>query len=278
MPSNDILHVCISLTFPVGKWKLGQVVNAEEGHLLVGMKPRLKHKHLDLKSRAFPTPSGLELLWHALLPDFFLSRHMLLRGPEAQMSLFCDWQAQGSEPNRPQSCWRYLGTHQTTTETAPLGPLWDLGLAHSGALSGALPLPQAGFLWGPSAGPLQVPGFQFHLFCGQSMFPASYDFACFSEGPPFRCALRQVNSGEQPSLCGSLCQRGVGGREGGWERRTTTHSCYGNSCSSTFLFSQPTYQYGGELILGGVDTRLYSGQIVWAPVTRELYWQIGIQE
>ncbi|XP_036129392.1 pepsin B [Molossus molossus] len=47
----------------------------------------------------------------------------------------------------------------------------------------------------------------------------------------------------------------------------------------SFYFSrQPTYQYGGELILGGVDSRLYSGQIVWAPVTQELYWQIAIQE
>lgn len=47
---------------------------------------------------------------------------------------------------------------------------------------------------------------------------------------------------------------------------------------SPFLLSQPTYQYGGELILGGVDTNLYSGQIVWAPVTREMYWQIPIEE
>ncbi|KAK2494692.1 hypothetical protein MC885_002142 [Smutsia gigantea] len=47
----------------------------------------------------------------------------------------------------------------------------------------------------------------------------------------------------------------------------------------SFYFSrQPTYQYGGELILGGVDTNLYSGQIVWAPVTREMYWQIAIEE
>ncbi|XP_066208907.1 pepsin B-like [Saccopteryx leptura] len=47
----------------------------------------------------------------------------------------------------------------------------------------------------------------------------------------------------------------------------------------SFYFSrQPTRQYGGELILGGVDNRLYSGQIVWAPVTQELYWQIAIQE
>lgn len=46
----------------------------------------------------------------------------------------------------------------------------------------------------------------------------------------------------------------------------------------TFLCSQPTRQYGGELILGGVDNQLYSGPIVWAPVTQELYWQIAIQE
>ncbi|XP_037354330.1 pepsin B-like [Talpa occidentalis] len=47
----------------------------------------------------------------------------------------------------------------------------------------------------------------------------------------------------------------------------------------SFYFSRnPTYQYGGELILGGVDTQLYSGQIVWTPVTQELYWQIGIEE
>nr|XP_019586132.1 PREDICTED: gastricsin [Rhinolophus sinicus] len=47
----------------------------------------------------------------------------------------------------------------------------------------------------------------------------------------------------------------------------------------SFYFSrQPTHQYGGELILGGVDTQLYSGQIVWAPVTQEMYWQIAIQE
>ncbi|CAK6439198.1 unnamed protein product [Pipistrellus nathusii] len=47
----------------------------------------------------------------------------------------------------------------------------------------------------------------------------------------------------------------------------------------SFYFSrQPTRQYGGELILGGVDNQLYSGQIVWAPVTQEMYWQIAIQE
>ncbi|XP_053103191.1 gastricsin-like [Hemicordylus capensis] len=47
---------------------------------------------------------------------------------------------------------------------------------------------------------------------------------------------------------------------------------------SFYLSRQPNSQYGGEVVFGGVDTRLYSGQIYWAPVTQELYWQIGIQE
>ncbi|XP_007483929.1 gastricsin [Monodelphis domestica] len=42
--------------------------------------------------------------------------------------------------------------------------------------------------------------------------------------------------------------------------------------------SQQSSQSGGEVIFGGVDNNLYSGQIYWAPVTQELYWQIGIQE
>uniref|UniRef100_G1KVT2 Peptidase A1 domain-containing protein n=1 Tax=Anolis carolinensis TaxID=28377 RepID=G1KVT2_ANOCA len=47
----------------------------------------------------------------------------------------------------------------------------------------------------------------------------------------------------------------------------------------SFYFSrQPTVQYGGELILGGVDTQLFSGDVSWAPVTREVYWQIGVEE
>uniref|UniRef100_A0A8D0B9G8 Gastricsin n=1 Tax=Salvator merianae TaxID=96440 RepID=A0A8D0B9G8_SALMN len=51
------------------------------------------------------------------------------------------------------------------------------------------------------------------------------------------------------------------------------------------LLSQPVFsfylsrsQYGGEVVFGGADPRLYSGEISWAPVTQELYWQIGIQE
>ncbi|XP_003403969.3 gastricsin [Loxodonta africana] len=47
---------------------------------------------------------------------------------------------------------------------------------------------------------------------------------------------------------------------------------------SFYLSNYQGSQDGGALILGGVDDSLYSGQIYWAPVTRELYWQIGIEE
>ncbi|XP_062975191.1 pepsin B-like [Elgaria multicarinata webbii] len=47
----------------------------------------------------------------------------------------------------------------------------------------------------------------------------------------------------------------------------------------SFYFSrQPTVQYGGELIFGGIDNKLFSGQITWAPVTHEAYWQIAVDE
>ncbi|XP_071624613.1 gastricsin isoform X1 [Heliangelus exortis] len=45
----------------------------------------------------------------------------------------------------------------------------------------------------------------------------------------------------------------------------------------SFYFSrQPTYEYGGELILGGTDPQLFRGDVVWAPVTQELYWQVPV--
>lgn len=47
---------------------------------------------------------------------------------------------------------------------------------------------------------------------------------------------------------------------------------------SFYLSSQQSSQNGGEVIFGGVDSNLYTGQIYWAPVTQELYWQIGIEE
>ncbi|KAM3934470.1 gastricsin-like [Leptodactylus fuscus] len=47
------------------------------------------------------------------------------------------------------------------------------------------------------------------------------------------------------------------------------------------LIPQPVFSFylteqSGEVILGGVDSSLYSGQIVWAPVTQQIYWQIAI--
>ncbi|KAJ8003091.1 hypothetical protein DPEC_G00165770 [Dallia pectoralis] len=36
-------------------------------------------------------------------------------------------------------------------------------------------------------------------------------------------------------------------------------------------------QQGSELTFGGVDRYKYQGQIVWMPVTDQLYWQIGIE-
>ncbi|CAN8199871.1 unnamed protein product [Coccothraustes coccothraustes] len=41
---------------------------------------------------------------------------------------------------------------------------------------------------------------------------------------------------------------------------------------------QPTYEFGGELILGGVDPQLFQGDITWAPVTQQLYWQVALEE
>ncbi|XP_039551898.1 gastricsin [Passer montanus] len=47
----------------------------------------------------------------------------------------------------------------------------------------------------------------------------------------------------------------------------------------SFYFSrQPSYEYGGELILGGIDPGLFQGDITWAPVTQKLYWQVALEE
>uniref|UniRef100_A0A670ZBH9 Progastricsin n=1 Tax=Pseudonaja textilis TaxID=8673 RepID=A0A670ZBH9_PSETE len=46
---------------------------------------------------------------------------------------------------------------------------------------------------------------------------------------------------------------------------------------SFYLSRQPSFQNGGALILGGVDSSLYTGQIYWSPVTQDLYWQIAIE-
>ncbi|XP_068120974.1 gastricsin-like isoform X2 [Hyperolius riggenbachi] len=42
------------------------------------------------------------------------------------------------------------------------------------------------------------------------------------------------------------------------------------------IFSVYMSSQSGEVIFGGVDNSLYSGQIQWAPVTQEVYWQVGI--
>uniref|UniRef100_A0A8C9NZE9 Gastricsin n=1 Tax=Spermophilus dauricus TaxID=99837 RepID=A0A8C9NZE9_SPEDA len=47
---------------------------------------------------------------------------------------------------------------------------------------------------------------------------------------------------------------------------------------SVYLSNQEGSEDGGAVIFGGVDESLYTGQIFWAPVTQELYWQISIQD
>ncbi|XP_067913824.1 gastricsin-like [Heterodontus francisci] len=46
---------------------------------------------------------------------------------------------------------------------------------------------------------------------------------------------------------------------------------------SVYLGRIPNNHDGGEVIFGGIDNSLYSGQIFWAPVIQELYWNIGMQ-
>ncbi|XP_053883331.1 gastricsin-like [Malaclemys terrapin pileata] len=46
---------------------------------------------------------------------------------------------------------------------------------------------------------------------------------------------------------------------------------------SFYLSGQEGIQDGGELLFGGIDSNLHSGQIVWTPVTQDAYWQIGIE-
>ncbi|KAM5182270.1 gastricsin-like [Mantella aurantiaca] len=44
------------------------------------------------------------------------------------------------------------------------------------------------------------------------------------------------------------------------------------------IFSVYMNSQSGAVIFGGVDNQLYSGQIYWAPVTQELYWQVAVDE
>nr|XP_033774785.1 gastricsin-like [Geotrypetes seraphini] len=47
---------------------------------------------------------------------------------------------------------------------------------------------------------------------------------------------------------------------------------------SVYLNGQEKSQDGGEIIFGGIDPTLYTGDICWTEVTEEAYWQIGIEE
>ncbi|XP_042689627.1 gastricsin isoform X2 [Centrocercus urophasianus] len=46
----------------------------------------------------------------------------------------------------------------------------------------------------------------------------------------------------------------------------------------SFYLSGQEGSQGGELILGGVNPNLYTGQIFWTPVVQTTYWQIGIED
>ncbi|XP_069798243.1 gastricsin-like isoform X1 [Narcine bancroftii] len=46
---------------------------------------------------------------------------------------------------------------------------------------------------------------------------------------------------------------------------------------SVYLGRNPNSNDGGEVIFGGVDSSYYTGQIYWAPVIQDLYWNIGIE-
>lgn len=64
-----------------------------------------------------------------------------------------------------------------------------------------------------------------------------------------------------------------------WEAGRSPESL-AHDCLSLTAPPCPCSQQGsdeGQLILGGVDESLYTGDIYWTPVTQELYWQIGIE-
>ncbi|XP_043861517.1 gastricsin-like [Dromiciops gliroides] len=43
-----------------------------------------------------------------------------------------------------------------------------------------------------------------------------------------------------------------------------------------YLSGNENSDNGGELVFGGVDSSIYTGDIYWSPVTEEAYWQIAI--
>nr|BAU16178.1 pepsinogen BC1 [Cynops pyrrhogaster] len=44
------------------------------------------------------------------------------------------------------------------------------------------------------------------------------------------------------------------------------------------VFSVYMGSQSGEVIFGGIDSSLYTGQLYWAPLSAELYWQIALQD
>lgn len=45
-----------------------------------------------------------------------------------------------------------------------------------------------------------------------------------------------------------------------------------------FVFYSQQGSNGGQIVFGGVDENLYTGEITWIPVIQELYWKISIDE
>lgn len=51
-----------------------------------------------------------------------------------------------------------------------------------------------------------------------------------------------------------------------------------SSIFSFWLSSNDDGQDGGELVFGGVDKSHYTGQIHWAPVRRQMYWEVELEK
>jgi len=51
-----------------------------------------------------------------------------------------------------------------------------------------------------------------------------------------------------------------------------------NAVFSFWLSNDPQGQSGGELYLGGTDSKYYNGSITWAPLTNTTYWQYQLDD